>query len=206
VLGISLGGMVAQALALNHPERVGGLILGCTMHGGREAHPVDASFISLCAQWAEEESPNESAHLEGFIRSMLPPEVLAQPSGGPLLETFREAFTRTPRSAEGLRGQLAAMSRFNSTRSLEALGERHRTLVICGDQDAVMPAANSESLARRIPNAELVMRPGAGHFFWASPRPGEASIVLARFLLECDALGEESSGTAGAAPGAGPAG
>ena len=82
VMGISLGGMIAQTLALDHPERVCSLILGCTTHGGREAHPPDAEFMRLCAAWAGEEAPNASSeHVDAFMRAMLPRAFLDERSG-----------------------------------------------------------------------------------------------------------------------------
>ena len=189
VLGISLGGMIAQTLALAAPERVHGLVLGCTTHGGREAPAPAGDFVSLAMRWAGDDScpPNENVAVDDFLSWMLPAEAAATPSGAQLVEHLKQFFRQTPRTAVGLQGQLAAMGRFNSTEKLVALG-RHPTLVIAGDADAVVPAANSESLHRRIPGAELVMRPGAGHFFWAD-KPAECSATLAAFLSRCDQPG-----------------
>ena len=184
VLGISLGGMIAQEMALARPERVRGLVLGCTTHGGRDAHAIPEVFVHLCMSWAAEADPNASALLDDFIGCMLPAEVAATPAGATLVAHFKEAFQHTRRSSTGLLGQVAAMGRFNSTKRLEALG-RHRTMVIAGERDAVVPPANSASLHARIPAAELELRQDAGHFFWAH-KPAEVSSLLAAFLERCD--------------------
>jgi pimeloyl-ACP methyl ester carboxylesterase len=187
VLGISLGGMIAQTLALAQPERVHGLILGCTTHGGREATPVPEAFISLAAAWVAEETAdaNESPSVDDFLGWMLPADVVAQPSGAQLLEHLKHYFKQTPRTHAGLQGQLAAMGRFNSTKRLADLA-RHRCLVVAGTLDEVMPPPNAASLHRRIPGAQLELRDGAGHFFWAH-QPAECSAMLARFCDEADA-------------------
>ena len=90
---------------------------------------------------------------------------------------------QTRRTTAGMQGQLAAMGRYNSTEQLAGL--TCPTLVTCGDRDAVMPPSNSESLARRIPGAQLRTWEGAGHFFWAH-RTAEVCNEVAQFLESCD--------------------
>ena len=185
LMGISLGGMIAQQMYISRPERTASLILGCTMHGGRHAHPPPAHFHDLCAEWAHAPDPNgATAALEGFARMMLPAEALARPGGAKMLEQFVASFVQTPRTPEGLQSQLHAMSRFNSTQQLGDVA--CPTLVVTGDRDAVIPPANSESLAARIPGATLRRWDGAGHFWW-SERPVEAVRMLSDFLLSADA-------------------
>jgi len=184
VLGISMGGLIAQSLALSHPERVSALVLGCTSHGGREAKPNPPEFIQTCIAWANESSPNESSGIDAFMRFSLPRDGGDAPRADPtLLASFKASFLATRRTSAGLQGQLGAMMKFNST---ERLGEICcPTLVIAGDRDAALPIENSESLARRIAGAELVLWEGAGHFWWAH-RTVEAVQVLAEALARGD--------------------
>jgi len=185
VMGISLGGMVAQQFALTYPQSTAALILGCTTHGGRAASPPPRSFLDLCRTWAAEAEPNMAdASVEDFMRYMLPPALLGTPVGERLFGQFKIAFLRTCRRQQGLQGQLAAMGRFDSTENLGKL--TLPTLVTCGDCDKVMPLANSESLARLIPGARLRTWEEAGHFFWAH-HTVEVADELAQFLLDnCD--------------------
>lgn len=82
VMGISLGGMVAQSFALSHPQSTAALILGCTTHGGRSASPPPESFLSLCQAWASEAEPNAAhAHVDEFMRCMLPASMLDEAAG-----------------------------------------------------------------------------------------------------------------------------
>lgn len=184
VLGISLGGMIAQTLALSSPDRVRALILGGTSHGGREAAPPPAEFVQLAGVWATEPEPNDSAAIDDFLSWMLPADTAEQPAGAQLKGHLKQFFVQTSRTSVGLQGQLAAMGRFNSTKRLAELA-RHPTLVVHGDRDAVMASANAESIHRRIPGSQLLLREGAGHFFWAH-KPAEISALLADFLTACD--------------------
>lgn len=189
LMGISLGGMIAQQMAVSRPERTASLILGCTTHGGRHAHPPPADFLGLCAEWARTADPNaSSAYIERFARMMLPAEALAGPAGAKFLEQFLEAFVRTPRTPGGLQGQLAAMSRFDVATELE--GVACPALVVTGDRDAVMSPSNSESIAARLPRARLCRWDGAGHFWW-SERPVEVVRMLADFLLSAPSFSQE---------------
>ena len=181
VLGISMGGMVAQEMAITAPARVSGLVLGCTMHGGKEAHPPPSSFFETCSGLAD----GEPAATDAFLRAMLPPSALEGPAGERLLAQFHASFVQQRRDAEGLRGQLAAMMRFNSTKRLGSLGDCP-TLVVTGSDDVVVPPANAASIAEKVPGAELLTWPDAGHFWWQH-RTVEVCERIARFLLErCD--------------------
>ena len=189
VLGISLGGMIAQSLALQQRRsHVRSLVLGCTTHGGREATPPPSSFLSLCASWAAggglsdaSDDPNESELVPQFMKFMLPEATSAE-----RLDHYREYFVKhTRRSHAGLQGQLAAMGRFNTTDQLKALGTETPTLVLCGSEDAVMPLANSKSLNARIPGSQLLVHQGAGHFWWAHD-PVYVVSEVARFLQRVD--------------------
>ena len=93
VMGISLGGMVAQSFALSHPQSTAALILGCTTHGGRSASPPPESFLSLCQAWASEVEPNAAdGHVDEFMRVMLPAQMLDTVAGKRLFEQVRARF------------------------------------------------------------------------------------------------------------------
>ena len=183
VLGISLGGMVAQQMALTEPERVSGLILGCTAHGGSESTPPPPSFMDVCSDVAAvgNRAGESNPAIDAFIRSLMPGHTLEGDAGARLFEQFQASFVATPRDPVGLQGQLAALMRFNSTRRLHALA--CPTLVITGDEDTVLPFANAESLAAKVPGARLVRWDGAGHFWWQH-RTVEVCDLLSRFLLD----------------------
>jgi len=194
VMGISMGGMIAQSLAKTHPDAVSSLTLGCTTPGGREAVPVPKAFLKLASTWAASDysDPNEQRHLaKQFIRMMLPSSIAAtglRGSGGAVLEAkIVEGFLATQRSNEGLNGQLMAMGRFNSSKFLGDLGAPRipGTLVVHGSEDAVIPPENGVILAEKIPGARHLEWKNAGHFFWLE-RPVELVACLSEFLKEHD--------------------
>ncbi|HUE07439.1 MAG TPA: alpha/beta fold hydrolase [Acidimicrobiales bacterium] len=157
VLGISFGGMVAQELAIRHPERARRLVLACTSAGGaggasyplHELVGLDAQaslekrFSLLDTRWDaawRAENPEMVAMIaEGFQ--------LGGPDGGP---------------AEGALLQLEARSHHDTSARLKQIG--CPTLVCGGRYDGLAPPANSEFLAATIPGAELAFFDG-GHIF-----------------------------------------
>jgi pimeloyl-ACP methyl ester carboxylesterase len=176
VFGVSMGGLIAQTLALDYPERVKKAALGCTTHGGRHAVQPQPEVMAILAKAADPAITPEQA-----VRMRLP--IL-------FTERFlreeverREAYVRnasdyapTPRGAGG---QMRAMSRFNVR---DRLGEiRAPVLVITGIEDRMMPSENSRLLAEAIPGARLHMVEGAGHAFYQE-KPDEVNRVLLEFL------------------------
>lgn len=173
VFGISMGGMVAQELALQHPERVRALALGATFAGHlRSAKPPVGVALELlrAALRGERVAPEQLARL-----------LVSRAYFG----ADRAGFERWMRTVEPVRAavalrQLLAVVLHETRRRLPAL--RVPTLVITGDADRLVPPANSHELARLIPGARLVLLPGAGHVFPVE-RPAETVAELRRFFL-----------------------
>lgn len=155
IAGISMGGMIAQQVALRHPERVTGLLLMATWPGLPYGTLPDWAMIrnlvgsSLTMQrdleslarlvLPEREIPNAWQHLEGWVRLMR-----EQP---PRRRTFL--------------GQFAAISTHSTGHRLDRITVPVR--VVTGDEDRLVPARNSEILAARLPRAELEVLPGVAH-------------------------------------------
>jgi len=160
VLGTSLGGMVALELAASWPERVDRLVLACTTPGGREAAPMPEQTIRLMRAAAT--MPLETA-LRRFVENAFGPD--PDPD---LVERIVAHRLATAQSPAAWTAQAAAGATFDAW---ERVGEiRAQTLVLTGDEDAVVDPRNSELLAKRIPDARLELFPGAGHlFFWEQP-------------------------------------
>jgi 3-oxoadipate enol-lactonase len=173
VYGLSLGGMIAQELALRHPERVDRLVLGATTAGGEHGVVADEAtlgFFVRRAQMSAEEAVWASVPYNYGPRTR---EERAQLIG----EDIRERL-RYPIESEPYRAQLEAALGHDTGDRLGRIGSP--TLVVHGEEDRMIPVANGRALAERIPGARLDVWPGAGHlYFTDEPR---ADREIARFL------------------------
>jgi pimeloyl-ACP methyl ester carboxylesterase len=149
VLGVFMGGMVAQEMALRHPNRVERLTLTGTF-----ARP-DAKRRLLLEHWRD--LAGEGAPLEVLIRERLLwtllDETLEQTD---LIQSMVEFFARdgAPLTEDVFARQCDACLGHDTT---DRLGEiRHRTLVLCGEQDRLTPPSLHRQLADAIPDAHLV--------------------------------------------------
>jgi 3-oxoadipate enol-lactonase len=156
LLGISMGGMIAQVVAIEHPERVRRLILMSTHFGGAETVRPKAEVAALFLPVAGA-SPSQAwqAVLEGITGPGFAAKnraVIAEKAA------LRELY---PTSGRLLATQVRAIA--TSDRSQTVAGIRQPTLVIHGTDDPLVPVQNGKLLAERIPGARLVLLPGCGH-------------------------------------------
>jgi pimeloyl-ACP methyl ester carboxylesterase len=174
VYGQSMGGLIAQEFALRHPRRLRCLVLGCTTFGGPNSvlpSPQAAALLSGMPNLPEDQAVERVMELfyspryrrdhteeaRSRIRSYFP------------LRTPPDAYAR----------QLIACLTFDAYDRLPQI--EAPTLVINGAEDALIPAENSRIMAQRIPNAELVLFPEAGHLFFHE-MPEEADAAVCDFL------------------------
>ncbi len=171
VIGISLGGMIAQELVLAAPERVRKLVLCSTTAGGPKAVPMPEQTVVLMGRQADLD-PQEALHL--FVVNALspdPPESLVEE-----IVAYRVA---NPPDAAGWWAQANAGAAHDA---LERLGEiRTPTLVVHGTADNVVDARNAPLLADAIPGARLELFEGVGHLLpWE--RPQEFAQLVEEFV------------------------
>ena len=160
VVGASLGGMVAQEVALAAPGRVDKLVLACTSPGGAQAFPMPAATVALFAQ-ASVLEPLDA--LRRFVANALAPDAPAE-----LVEEIYAYRVAHPPDLAGWQAQAAAGAAHDAYGRLSQIAAP--TLVLHGTADNVVDHRNAELLAERIPNARLELFAGAGHlFFWEQP-------------------------------------
>jgi pimeloyl-ACP methyl ester carboxylesterase len=176
VVGVSLGGMIAQEVALAYPERVDRLVLGCTTPGGPRSYPMPDRSVRAFAEFAQ--LPPE----EGLRRLVLNALADGTAEARPELveEVYRYRLANRP-DPTAWQAQATAAVGFDALDRLGSIAAP--TLVLTGTADTVVDARNSELLAAAIPGARLVTFEGAGHiFFWEQPE--HFARTIASFLGE----------------------
>jgi 3-oxoadipate enol-lactonase len=176
VFGISMGGLIAQTLALDFADRVRKVALGCTSHGGRHAVQPGPDVMAALAKAGDPTiSPEES------IRRNLPimfSEQFLRKESQKIEDHVKMALKFRP-TPEGAEGQMKALSFFNVKKRLGEI--KCPVLIIAGTQDKMMPPENARLLADGIPGAEIYMVEGAGHGFNIE-KPDEVNSVLIQFF------------------------
>lgn len=171
VFGASMGGMVAQWVAIDHPVRVWRLVLACTGPGASHAVPADRGATrALLGKGAR--TPEEAYRMAT--------SVMYEPRWARSHRDFLEGEIAY-RAAHPIRGQ-AFSAQYEAVKGHDSWdllpGIAAPTLVIHGTEDAVMPAGNGRLLAERIPGARWLPLEGRGHmFFHEDPEAAAAAIV-----------------------------
>jgi pimeloyl-ACP methyl ester carboxylesterase len=163
VLGISMGGMVAQELALAHPERVRTLTLGCTYCGGPGSSLTDPEV------WRGLAEAMMSGDRERALRAAFAANVSSSVAADPAaFARFRAIAERRAVAVPVIMAQLRACAAHDTYARLPRL--QMPTLVVHGTADRIVPFSNGELIASRIAGARLERLEGVGHlFFWEQP-------------------------------------
>lgn len=176
VIGTSMGGMIAQQLALLHPQRVERLVLMSTSFGGATAVPPSPAALALFA-------PAPGLSLAEQRRISL--GVITAPGFAAnnleLIEYLVALRERVPTRGRVFQAQLEAI--FASDRSEAVRQLQPPTLVIHGVDDALVPVDNARLLAARIPGARLFLLADCGHLPHLE-RPAQTAAAVLEFLRE----------------------
>lgn len=149
LVGLSMGGTIAQRFAMKHPKRIVGLVLvGATPHGLGPDVQVDNVLAAI------DELGVAQASQRVIERSFGPR------ASRDLVEFAKREVIQTPEFVAR-----RAIASLNESDTRDALGRiAVPALVICGREDRITPPAESQELAEGIPNARLVLLDDAGHF------------------------------------------
>ena len=179
IVGHSMGGFIAQAIAVDYPERVDKLVLAATNFGGPRHIPITPPAMAVLT----DVSGDPIARLRrGIVVSTAPGFAEANPQ---LIEEWIAYRVQHPIDPVGYQAQLAiGLGLLSEAASFEhKLGRvTTPTLILFGEYDAVVPPGNAELLAARLPNARAEILPNAGHFF-PFETPQAANRVIIDFLL-----------------------
>jgi 3-oxoadipate enol-lactonase len=197
--GISLGGMVAQEIAVGHRDRVGALILGATTPGGPLAVPQDAqalTFFARAGAMGREEAEwaavpySYSKRTRRMHGDRIAEDIARRLSHSP------ETFGSVPATIAYLHQVTAAAAHITFNRLARITAP---TLVVHGAQDRIQSPQNARILKKSIRGAELTLWPDAGHLY-VTDEP-EADPAIAHFLeRHAGALDNRELHDEGAAP------
>ena len=163
VLGISMGGMIAQELALNHPEKVEKLVLASTFCGGEKAVPIpgEAAQVVMDISATLAEKGNWDEKITRKLMPLLFTQEFMEENPG-LVDVAVQLFLTAPTPLEALTRQVEAIIlSFDAGARLPQI--RAPTLILAGKKDRYIPSENAEIMAKLIPNSKIAYFKNSAH-------------------------------------------
>ncbi len=186
IMGHSMGGFIAQAMALDFPQRVEKLILCSTNFGGPHHVPVTPEAMKVLT---DVNSDALTRFKNGLVVSTAPGWAEKNPA---TIKEWVEWRVANPIEAAPYQAQLAiGLGLMSEAAAFETQLPRLNvpTLILFGEHDKVVPPENAALLAKQIANSQVVIFPEAGHFF-----PIEIPEVAARAVAEFSDQAQNSGG------------
>ena len=181
VMGVSMGGMVSQEIALRHPDRVRTLALGCTYAGGEGSALTEPEVIMELAE------PLMAGRRRDALRAGLEVNLSAEHLRDPANVEAAAAISRQlPATLDVMLAQVQAVSEHDTSERLHRI--EAPTLIIHGTQDRMLPVSNARHIARLMPRARLEILEGVGHIFWWE-QPERAAELVREHALAARAAG-----------------
>lgn len=178
IMGHSMGGFVAQAMALEYPEKVDRLILASTNFGGPRHVPITAEAMTVLSDLT---SDPVTRFKNGLVVSTAPGWADENPE---MIERWLAWRVSNPIEPVHYQAQLAiGLSLVPEDAAFETRLENISvpTLILFGEHDKVVPPANADLLAKQIRGSEIRIFPNAGHFF-PIEIPDEAAQAVIDFV------------------------
>ena len=173
VVGASMGGFIAQLLALRHPRRVRSLCIMMSSTGARDVGAPAPDVTPMLMQPLPSEREAHLAHRLPIARRLSSP---AYPFDEPRLRRiYGTSFDRCFFPLGGQRQLAAVLSAPDRTARLASI--RIPTVVIHGDSDPLVHVSGGKAIAAAIPNAKLQILPGMGHDLPAALWPTFAEAI-----------------------------
>jgi pimeloyl-ACP methyl ester carboxylesterase len=161
ILGISMGGMIAEEFVLNYPQKVDKLVLCSTNCGATKSIPPSAEVISVLIK------PREGRSEEDIVKDTIPfllseDFIKKNPES---VDIVIKNILKIPTSPKTFQRQLNAIMRFDSYEKLNNISKP--TLIMHGKKDILVPPQNGEIIAGRIPNAKIKLFDDSAHALFA---------------------------------------
>ena len=168
MLGVSMGGMIAQEYALAYPHDLASLVLACT-------YAAPGPFCSrMFALWADMGSAmGVPAVMRDVTLWAFTPEFFE--TGGEMLAETEAAMAALAQPLDAYLAQLHAIRVHDTTARLPGLAVP--TLVLAGEADLLIPVSQSRRLCDAIPGARWATSPGGHAFLWEHPDAFNAAVL-----------------------------
>ena len=175
ILGHSMGGMIAQELALKFPERIKKLVLCSTSCGGSKATMSSIETQKLLTKLSFK------GHTRELVERAMPHIFTKRfmDENPEFMEKKVDDILIIPTGPITFKAQVGAWMRYNSYRKLKEINLP--TIIMHGTQDILVPPSNGDLLAAKIPNAELVSFDSNAHLIHTE-EPTKFNEVLLKFL------------------------
>lgn len=170
VVGISMGGMIAQELALAHPGRLRSLTLGCTYCGGEGSRLMPRENAEKLA--AGLASGDRDQAIRASYEVNLSPAFRADED---VYAAFHAMAIEVPAAKKVIELQLQAIFGHDTSGRLGEIAAP--TLIVHGTVDGVLPFGNGEQIASLMPQARLESLEDVGHMFWWEQPQRSAELI-----------------------------
>lgn len=156
ILGVSMGGIIGQEIALSYPERVDKLVLVSTTCGGPNSVPPPPETLQIMLSRGE---MTDEERMRQTVNLLYPEEY--RKNNPEIVEEVVGRLMISPIPLDAYMRQLQATSQFDSYDRLPNI--KAPTIVLTGKKDILLPWGNSKILAKKIPGAKLVTFRESGH-------------------------------------------